>query len=57
MARNTNQIHVRMRSIDTEQLDALAARVGCDSRSELIRRLVVDEADRRGIDVTTTDEA
>lgn len=53
MARNTNQIHVRMRSIDTDRLDDLAERMGCDSRSELIRRLVVDEADRRGMNVTT----
>jgi len=45
------QLHVRTSYIDTETLDELAARAGCESKSEYVRRLIVSDARERGVTI------
>jgi len=45
------QIHFRASNIDREALDRLAELSGCENRSEYLRRLVIKDADQKGVSI------
>lgn len=52
MTNNKNQqIKFRSARIDSEDIQTLAAMAACDSSSEYLRKLIRDDAERRGYDL------